>query len=91
MALDHQHYGPDHGATEEANLLLASSVRCSGEETILRWWYHHFELVWKPFIQRLSRQKKVTLREFERAASQVTGLTPIEKAIAVLAFREQHE
>jgi hypothetical protein len=55
------------------------------------WWFHHFEPVWGPFIQWHCRQKKVTLLEFERAASQVPGLTHIEKTIAISAFRQQQE
>ena len=55
------------------------------------WWFHHFEPVWGPFIQRLCLQKKVTLLEFERAASQIPGLTHIEKTIAIAAFRQQQE
>jgi hypothetical protein len=33
----------------------------------------------------------VTLPEFERAASQIPGLTHIEKTIAVSAFRNQQD
>jgi len=61
------------------------------EDTSTAWWFRHFEPVWRPFIQRLCAQKKVTLFEFERAVSQVPGLTPIEKTIAVSAFRRQQE
>ncbi len=55
------------------------------------WWFHHFEPVWKPFIQWFCRQRNVTLYEFEHAASQVRGLTHIEKTIAISAFRHQQE
>jgi hypothetical protein len=55
------------------------------------WWFHRYEPIWRPFIERICREKKVTLREFERAASQVPGLTHIEKAIAMSAFRQQQE
>jgi hypothetical protein len=84
-------YGIEHSSMTELMGGPTSSMRCSGDVTTPGWWFHHFEPVWSPFIQRLCRQKKVTLGEFERAASQVTGLTPIEKAIAMLAFRQQHE
>jgi hypothetical protein len=57
--------------------------------TMPSWWYHHFEPVWTPLIQRLCRQRKVTALEFERAAAQIPGLTPIEKLIAISAFRQQ--
>ena len=55
------------------------------------WWFYRFEPLWRPFIQRLCRQKNITLLEFERAASQVPGLTHIEKTIALSAFRQQQE
>lgn len=55
------------------------------------WWFHRYERIWRPFIERVCREKKVTLGEFERAASQVPGLTHIEKAIAISAFRLQQE
>jgi hypothetical protein len=71
--------------------LPASSTGCLGGETVPDWWFHHFEPVWRPFIQKLCRHKKVTLLEFEQAASQVHGLTHIEKTIAISAFRQQQE
>lgn len=55
------------------------------------WWFHHFEPVWKPFMQWLRSQKNVSLPEFERAASQIHGLTHIEKAIALSAFIQHQE
>jgi hypothetical protein len=69
---------------------LAPSIRRLGGE-MPGWWFHHFEPVWGPFIQWHCRQKKMTLLEFERAASQVPGLTHIEKTIAISAFRQQQE
>lgn len=71
--------------------LQASSREDVEEDISPDWWFHHFEPVWKPFLQWLRSQKNVTLLEFERAASQVPGLTPIEKTIAISAFRQQHE
>ncbi len=71
---------------------LRASSREDVEENISPdWWFHHFEPIWKPFLQWLRSQKNVTLLEFERAASQVPGLTPIEKTIAISAFRQQQE
>jgi hypothetical protein len=71
---------------------LRASLREDAEEdTSPDWWFHHFEPVWKPFLQWLRSQKNVTLLEFERAASQVPGLTHIEKTIAISAFRQQQE
>jgi hypothetical protein len=71
--------------------LRLSSKEGVEENTSPGWWFHHFEPVWRPFIQKLRSQKHVTLLEFERAASQVPGLTHIEKAIAISAFRQQQE
>ncbi len=72
------------------------AVRTSSREDVVEntspdWWFHHFDPVWKPFLQWLRSQKNVTLIEFERAASQVPGLTQIEKTIAISAFRQQQE
>lgn len=71
--------------------LQASSREDVEEDISPDWWFHHFEPVWKPFLQWLHSQKNVTLLEFERAASQVPGLTPIEKTIVLSAFRQQQE
>jgi hypothetical protein len=71
--------------------LPSPAMRQAEGETAPGWWFHEFELVWRPFIQRFCRQKKVTLLEFEQAASQVPGLTHIEKTIAISAFRQQLE
>jgi hypothetical protein len=71
--------------------LRASSREDLEEGTSPGWWFHHFEPVWKPFLQWLHSQKDVTLLEFERAASQIPGLTPIEKTIAISAFRQRQE
>jgi hypothetical protein len=68
-----------------------SSMGCSEGEAAPGWWFHNFEPVWGPFIQWLCGQKKVTLLEFQRAASQVPGLTHIEKTIAITAFRQQQK
>lgn len=69
--------------------LPVSSNRWTEEEKVPGWWFHRFEPVWGPLIHRLCCQRRVTLFEFERAVSQVPGLTPIEKTIAVSAFRQQ--
>lgn len=71
-------------------LPATSTGRLAGE-TMPDWWFHHFEPVWRPYIKWLCRQRKVTLLEFEQAASQVPGLTHIEKTIAIAAFRQQQE
>ncbi len=71
--------------------LPESSKRCAEGEHAPDWWFHRFEPVWGSFIRRLCRQRAVSLFEFERAASQVPGLTAIEKAIAVSAFRQQQK
>lgn len=69
----------------------ASSVRCADGDVAPGWWFHYFEPVWGPFIRQFRSQKTVTLPEFERAASQIPGLTHIEKTIAVSAFRNQQD
>jgi hypothetical protein len=71
--------------------LPVSSMRYAERKMAPDWWFYRFEPVWRPFIQRLCRQKSMTLLEFERAASQVPGLTHIEKTIALSAFRQQQE
>ena len=85
--------GIDCRPTPQIQAFPASSImrHQEGEEEAPSWWFDHFDPVWKPFIQRLCRQKKITLREFERAASQVPGLTHIEKTIAISAFHQQQE
>jgi len=70
---------------------VSSIMRHHEGEEAPGWWFYHFEPVWRPFIQRLCRQKKITWLEFERAASQVPGLTHIEKTIAISAFHQQQE
>ena len=77
--------------SEFQTLRVSSREDLVEEDTSPGWWFHHFEPVWTPFIQRLCSQKKVTLFEFERAASQIPGLTPIEKTIAISAFCRQQE
>lgn len=68
-----------------------SSLEYPRGEDAPGWWFNYFEPVWGPFIQWLCCQKHVTLAEFERAASQVPGLTHLEKTIAISAFRQQQE
>lgn len=78
----------DCGSMIHHHALPVSSIE---GETAPGWWFHRYEPVWRPFIERVCRDKKVTLLEFERAACQVPGLTHIEKAIAISAFRQQQE
>lgn len=77
--------------TTKFRSLAMSRMRISEGETAPGWWFYSFEPVWRPFIHRLCRQRHVTLFEFERAASQVPGLTHIEKAIAISVFRQQQD
>jgi hypothetical protein len=79
------------GPMPQLQALQTSSREDVVENTSPDWWFHHFDPVWKPFLQWLRSQKNVTLFEFERAASQVPGLTHIEKTIAISAFRQQQE
>ncbi len=85
------HHKMNYSPVTQSPSLPVTSVRYAEEETVPGWWFHDFEPVWKPFIQRLCRQKGVTLLEFEQAASQIPGLTHIEKTIAISAFRQQQE
>lgn len=81
---------PQHEAGSSPSTQLQSSMRRDSDGQMLpSWWFHGFEPVWKPFIQWLCRQKPMTVVEFERAASQVPGLTDVEKTIAISAFRHQ--
>jgi len=84
-------YEVAHGPMPQLQTLGVSSRRDLGENTSPSWWFHHFEPVWQPFIQWLRSQRNVSLLEFEQAASQVPGLTHIEKTIAISAFRQQQE
>ena len=90
--LAHPHCESDCGREQmQATTSAVSSRGCSGGSVAPGWWFHHFEPMWGPFIHGFRCQKNVTLPEFERAASQVPGLTPIEKIIAISAFRQQQE
>ena len=86
----HQYEGV-RSPVSQLHTLRVSSKEDRVEDPSPGWWFHHFEPIWRPFIQQLCGQKKVTLFEFERAASQVPGLTSIEKTIAISAFRRQQE
>jgi hypothetical protein len=85
--------GIDCSPTTQLQAFPVSSIvrHQEGDEEAPSWWFYHFEPVWKPFLQGLCCQKNITLREFERAASQVPGLTHIEKTIAISAFHQQQE
>src|SRR5574337_236419 len=83
------HHQTDCSPMMELQASPESSGRWAEGEKAPGWWFHRFETVWGPFLHRLCRQRNVTLFEFERAASQVPGLTPIEKTIVVSAFRQQ--
>ncbi|MBS0182982.1 MAG: hypothetical protein JSS39_11320 [Nitrospira sp.] len=87
----HHQHELDRPPMTQRQALPVSSMRFPEGETAPGWWFHDFEPVWRPFILSLFRQKQVTLLEFERVASQVPGLTHIEKVIAISAFRRQQE
>ena len=90
--LAHPHCESDCGREQmQATTSAVSSRGCSGGSVAPDWWFQHFEPMWGPFIHGFRCQKNVTLPEFERAASQVPGLTPIEKIIAISVFRQQQE
>lgn len=84
-------YQFDCSPVKQIQSLPVLSMRDSEGQTAPGWWFHGFEPVWRPFIQWLCRHRKVTVLEFERAASQIPGLTDIEKTIAISAFRQQQE
>ena len=50
------------------------------------WWFQHFDSCWAPLRKWLDRKKAPTLKEFQLITNQVSGLTSIEKTIAVSAF-----
>ena len=50
------------------------------------WWFENFDPIWGPFVQRLRRQKPITLPEFRLMTSHVSGLTAVEQTIVVAAF-----
>lgn len=50
------------------------------------WWFQHFDSCWAPLRKWLGRKKAPTLKEFQLIANHVSGLTSVEKAIAVSAF-----
>lgn len=89
-SVPHQ-YEAAHSPVPQLQALRASSGEDLEDDTLPGWWFHYFEPIWKPFIQRLRNQKNVTLFEFEQAASQIPGLTHIEKTIAISVFRQQQE
>lgn len=84
-------YEVAYGPMPQLQTFVASSRKGLEEITSPSWWFHHFEPVWKPFIHWLRSQRNVSLLEFEQAASQVPGLTHIEKTIVISAFRQQQE
>lgn len=50
------------------------------------WWFQHFDPCWAPLRRWLGRRKAPTLKEFQLIINQASGLTSIEKTIAVSAF-----
>lgn len=50
------------------------------------WWFQHFDPCWAPLRKWLGRKKAPTLKEFQLITNQASGLTRIEKTIAVSAF-----
>lgn len=50
------------------------------------WWFQYFDPCWTPLRKWLSRKKTLTLTEFQLIANHASGLTSIEKTIAVSAF-----
>lgn len=50
------------------------------------WWFEHFDTCWAPLRKWLGQKKVPTLNEFQLITNHVSGLTSIEKTIAVSAF-----
>lgn len=50
------------------------------------WWFQHFDPCWAPLRKWLSRKKAPTVMEFQLITNRVSGLTSIEKTIAISAF-----
>ncbi len=49
------------------------------------WWFQHFDPCWRPLRKWLGRRKAPTLTEFQLISNEASGLTDIEKTIAVSA------
>ena len=50
------------------------------------WWFEHFDTCWAPLRRWIGQRKAPTLKEFQLITNHVSGLTSIEKTIAVSAF-----
>jgi len=50
------------------------------------WWFEHFDTCWAPLRKWLGQKRAPTLKEFQLITNHVSGLTSIEKTIAVSAF-----
>ena len=50
------------------------------------WWFEHFDTCWAPLRKLLGQKRAPTLKEFQLITNHVSGLTSIEKTIAVSAF-----
>lgn len=50
------------------------------------WWFQHFDPSWAPLRKWFRWKKSLTLQEFRLVTAHVSGLTSIEKTIAVAAF-----
>jgi len=57
-----------------------------GESLPPVWWFEHFDTCWAPLRKWLGQKKAPTLKEFQLITNHVSGLTSIEKTIAVSAF-----
>lgn len=50
------------------------------------WWFEHFDTCWTPLRKWLGQKRVFTLNEFQLITNHVSGLTSIDKTIAVSAF-----
>lgn len=50
------------------------------------WWFEHYDPCWAPLRTWLRQKQHLTLSEFQLVVDHMSGLTSIEKTIAVSAF-----
>lgn len=50
------------------------------------WWFEHFDTCWAPLRKWLGQKRALTLKEFQLITNHVSGLTSVEKTMAVSAF-----
>jgi hypothetical protein len=78
------------GVHDQRPLTLGMRIPCPGGVDVgclpPVWWFQHFDPCWASLRKWLRRKKTPTLKEFQLITNQASGLTSIEKTIAVSAF-----